>query len=72
MSVLLEPSGIENKLIALEKKISAAIAELANIKRRLAALERGKRGVQSSNRGFHAPAGDGEVQELDDQGCAVS
>ena len=65
MSVLLESSGIENKLIALEKKITAIVADLASIKRRLAALERGKRG-------FHVPAGDGEVQELDDQGCAIS
>lgn len=72
MSVLLESSGIENELITLEKKISAVVADLVTIKRRLAALERGKRGVKVSNQGFHVPAGDGEVQELDDQGCAIS
>ena len=68
MSVLLEP-GIENKVNALEKKISALISDLGKIKKRLAALEKNKRG--DGNQGFRTP-GDEELQGVDDQGCSVS
>jgi hypothetical protein len=63
MSVLLEPGGIENKLNALEKKISLIVADLGNIKKRLAILERGRQG--------YTPEKDGKVREMDDQGCSI-
>lgn len=63
--MLVEPGGIENKLNALEKKLSGVVADLKNIKKRLAQLERGKKGHRENNGKVQ------EVQELDDQNCSI-
>lgn len=70
MSVLVEPGETNKRLTALENKVILLFTELATLKRRLAALERGRGTPQV--RGFHVTEIDGEMSQLDDQGCCVS